>query len=154
MVTLSLDTSVLIDLLRRRDANVIKGFSESVLSGRPLIVSAVVFHELESGLIAGRWSERRRVQMATLLAQCSAADFSVDDGRASGRLRADLRDLGTPIGEIDTLIAGQALARGWTVVTSNLKHFGRVDGLPLIDWSVGTDVLSIEAIASRVGAEE
>ena len=78
------------------------------------------------------------------------ADFTAEDAAASGRLGADLRVSGSPIGDIDTLIAGQALARGWTVVTRNIRHFGRVPGLKLIDWSMGPDVLSNEEIAARV----
>jgi len=32
------------------------------------------------------------------------------------------------------LIAGAALARGLTLVTSNLREFKRIDGLLLEDW--------------------
>lgn len=149
---LSLDTSVWIDLMRRRDPGVTACLSEATLSQVTMVVSTLVLHELESGLVAARSSERRRVQLATLLAQASVADFSLEDSRSSGALRAKLRAAGTPIGEIDTLIAGQALARGWTVVTRNVRHFGRVEGLPLIDWTVGPDPLSAQAIAERVKA--
>lgn len=86
--------------------------------------------------------------------QCIEVDFTPDDASASGRLRAVLKGKGTPIGDIDTLIAGQALARGWAVVTRNVRHFGRVEGLSLIDWSVGPDPLTDEAIASRVSQPE
>jgi len=34
------------------------------------------------------------------------------------------------------LIAGQALARNWTVVTANTREFNRVEGLNVIDWTV------------------
>lgn len=153
-MTVSLDTSVLIDLIRRRDANVMARFSACVLSGGPIIVSAMAVHELETGLVGDGASERKSIQVATLLAQARTVDFTVDDARASGRVRGRLRLSGTPIGEIDTLIAGQALARGWTVVTRNVKHFGRVEGLSLIDWSVGPDPLTDKAIASRVSQPE
>lgn len=153
MVTVSLDTSVLIDLLRQRDTGVMNRFSEHVLSGAPIMISAMVVHELETGIADGNATARRHVQIATLLAQGTTVDFTIDDSRASGRLRGILRASGTPIGEIDTLIAGQALARGWTVVTRNVKHFGRVDGLSLIDWSEGTEPLSPERIAARVAGE-
>lgn len=148
---LSIDTSIWIDLHRRRDAGVVARFSETTLSQTPMMVSALVLHELETGLVAAGSSERRRMQLAALLAQCSAVDFSVEDSRTSGALRARLREAGTPIGEIDTLIAGQALARGWALVTRNIRDFGRVAELPLIDWSVGPDVLSRNEIEARLG---
>lgn len=152
-MSLSLDTSVWIDLLRRRDAVVMERFSACVLSQTPLVASALVLHELETGLVAARASERRRIQLATLLAQAAVVDFTQEDSRASGALRARLRNRGEPIGEIDTLIAGQALARGWTMITRNVRHFGRVEGLALIDWSVGPDPLSQDEIDARVAAE-
>ncbi len=77
-------------------------------------------------------------------------DLTADDVETTGKVAGDLRACGRSIGDIDTLIAGQALARGWTVVTRNVRHFGRVEGLLLIDWSVGPDPLSGEMIASRV----
>ncbi|MFC5344980.1 PIN domain-containing protein [Brevundimonas staleyi] len=147
---LSLDTSIWIDLHRRRNADVLARFSEATLSSIPMVVSVMVLHELETGLAAAGSSERRRMQLDALLAQCSPIDFSADDSRTSGELRARLRDVGTPIGEIDTLIAGQALARGWTVVTRNVRHFGRVPGLSLIDWSVGPNPLAAHEIAARI----
>ena len=43
------------------------------------------------------------------------------------------RDL--TIGFYDVLIAGQALARGWTVVTANVREFSKASGLKVIDWT-------------------
>ena len=39
------------------------------------------------------------------------------------------------IGAYDLLIAGQGLARDWTVVTANTREFARVDGLRLETWT-------------------
>jgi tRNA(fMet)-specific endonuclease VapC len=150
VVILSLDSSVWIDLMRRRDPGVMARFSEATLAQAPMVASTLVLHELETGFVASGSSDRKRVQLATLLAQASVADFSAEDSRSSGALRARLRAAGTPIGEIDTLIAGQALARGWTVVTRNVRHFGRVEGLPLIDWGVSPELLTPAEIAVRL----
>jgi predicted nucleic acid-binding protein len=38
------------------------------------------------------------------------------------------------IDEFDMLIAGQALSEGLTVVTDNVKHFNRIDGLKIANW--------------------
>ena len=51
-----------------------------------------------------------------------------------GKLRAALERVGQPIGAYDVLIAGQALRRGLTLVTSNAREFGRVKGLLWEDW--------------------
>jgi hypothetical protein len=48
---------------------------------------------------------------------------------------ATLEAGGTPIGPYDMLIAAQALRRGATLVTANVKEFSRVRGLAWQDWS-------------------
>ena len=58
---------------------------------------------------------------------------------AAGRyaeIRAVLESAGTPIGNMDTLIAASALADGCVIVTHNTDHFGRVPGLSIQDWTV------------------
>ena len=50
------------------------------------------------------------------------------------RARARLEGLGTPIGPLDTLIAGTALAHRAVLVSRNIREFGRVAGLEVVDW--------------------
>lgn len=51
-----------------------------------------------------------------------------------GRLSAYLEARGTPIGDMDTLIAATALAYDLAVVTGNERHFRRVPGLAVENW--------------------
>jgi predicted nucleic acid-binding protein len=60
--------------------------------------------------------------------------FEREDARAAGAVRAALAAAGAAIGPYDVLIAGQALARGATLVTHNVREFGRVAGLGVEDW--------------------
>jgi tRNA(fMet)-specific endonuclease VapC len=62
-------------------------------------------------------------------------DFDDEDARAAGQVRATLEKAGTPIGAYDLLIAGQALRRDLTVVTSKTSEFSRVAGLSWQDWT-------------------
>jgi tRNA(fMet)-specific endonuclease VapC len=59
-----------------------------------------------------------------------------DDAAAAeyGKIRANLANLGTPIGPNDLLIAAIALANNLTLVTHNAREFGRVPGIKLEDW--------------------
>lgn len=50
-------------------------------------------------------------------------------------MRAGLEGKKTPIGPFDGLIAGQALARRATIVTTNAAEFARVPGLMREDWT-------------------
>jgi tRNA(fMet)-specific endonuclease VapC len=152
MVTLSLDASELVAVLRAARPDDRSGYDHAALHEAARVVSVIVVQELVRGAASSASPLQRRAQLDRLLSDLETADFTVDDAEVAGELSARLRQAGTPIGDLDTLIAGQALARGWTVVTRNVRHFGRVEGLPLIDWAVGPDPLSAEAIAERVKA--
>lgn len=52
----------------------------------------------------------------------------------AGRIRAQLANLGTPIGSNDLLIAAIAIAHNLTLVTHNTNEFNRVEGLQIEDW--------------------
>lgn len=153
MVTLSLDTSELVAVLRAGSPDGRSGYDHAAMVEVGRVVSVIVVQELVRGAASSARPAHRRAQLDRLLSDLETADFTLEDAEVAGELSARLRQAGTPIGDIDTLIAGQALARGWTVVTRNVRHFGRVDGLPLIDWAVGPEPLSAEAIAARVKAE-
>lgn len=149
-MTLCLDSSVLVDLLRDRHPVVRAEWAANRDAGTPLVTSTLVLHELETGIHLSAVRDAQSLRLHELLRDVEIFEFSASDATSTGRLRGELRRRGRPIGEIDTLIAGQALARGWTVVTRNVRHFGRVEGLPLIDWGVSPELLTPTEIAARV----
>lgn len=150
MVTLTLDTSILVDLMRARTPRVARAYERARESGRPMMVSPIVLHELVSGALAGSQPERELAKIDQLVMPLTLVDLTPDDAFATGRLRAELRGSGRPIGDLDTLIAGQALARGWAVVTGNLRHFVLVEGLAVADWSISDDPLTMAELTARL----
>jgi tRNA(fMet)-specific endonuclease VapC len=53
----------------------------------------------------------------------------------TARIRAHLVEVGQPIGDLDSLIAGHALARDLTVVTNDVDDFQRVPDLRVENWA-------------------
>lgn len=51
-----------------------------------------------------------------------------------GKLRARLQSSGSPIGNMDTLIAAHALSQNSILVSNNTRHFRRVTGLKVENW--------------------
>lgn len=51
-----------------------------------------------------------------------------------GKIKADLRKTGEIIEDMDILIASIALAYDGILVTNNLEHFERIDGLGVENW--------------------
>ncbi len=99
-----------------------------------LALPAVVLYEIEVGLAKSSSPDRRRAQLAELTAVISVLPFAEAEARATARIRADLERMGRPIGPLDTLIAGTALRYGATLVTHNVREFGRIESLSLEDW--------------------
>ncbi|WP_181242734.1 type II toxin-antitoxin system VapC family toxin [Caulobacter vibrioides] len=133
-MTLALDTNVFIDLLRGRRASVRQRHAEAILGTRPLVTSLVVFHELHFGIAASPNSVAEADAVAIVLRGVSIEPLTEQDMIRAAEVRARLRRTGRPIGGYDGLIAGQALERGWTLVTSNVREFDRVEGLALENW--------------------
>jgi len=95
-------------------------------------VSALVMHELYYGAYYGQRTNETLDRFDALA--FPVLDFSLDDARVAAEIRARLRARGTPIGPYDVLIAGQALARGMTLITRNVREFARVEGLAVENW--------------------
>ena len=53
-----------------------------------------------------------------------------------GMIKADLENRGIPLDDFDIIIASCALVHNLTLVTNNIKHFKRIDGLRLANWTV------------------
>ncbi len=95
-------------------------------------ISAIVAHELFYGAYKGQRTERSLAQIDGL--RFEILEFDQEDARCAGEIRAGLAKSGAGIGPYDVLIAGQALARGLTLLTHNVREFGRVEGLKVQDW--------------------
>lgn len=134
-MTLALDTNVFIDLTHGRRRQIEERFIKATLAVGPIVTSVIVHHELQFGVFASRDPAEAAENLANLMRQIVVEPLSEEDVTAAARLRATLKRAGTPIGPYDLLIAGQALNRGWTLVTSNTREFSRVEGLALEDWS-------------------
>lgn len=99
-----------------------------------IAIPSIVIYELEVGIAKSTSPKKRQEQLASLIQNVTLIPFDLGEARASAKIRADLERLGSPIGPIDTLIAGCALAHHYTLVTRNLKEFEKVKGLKTENW--------------------
>ena len=93
---------------------------------------AIVAHELFYGAYKAQQTANNLARVEGL--HFEVVDFDREDARQSGEIRAKLAASGTPVGAYDVLIAGQAVARGLTLITHNTREFQRVPGLSFEDW--------------------
>ena len=97
-------------------------------------ISAVSFYEIEVGIEKSAQPVKRRRQFDGFLAVVSVLPLDRAGARAAATVRADLERRGLPIGPLDNLIAGIALAHRAILVTRNTREFSRLPDLAVTDW--------------------
>ncbi len=99
-----------------------------------IALPSVVLYELQVGIAKSSSPEKRSSQLDELLTVVRVLPFTENETAITAQVRATLEKAGTPIGPLDMMIAGIALANQSTLVTHNTKEFSRIGGLRLEDW--------------------
>ena len=125
-----LDTDIVVFFLRNK-----KGIAEHLtrLNSKELYVSEVTVAELEYGnQCSGRYAENSEL-VNRFLSKVNIIPFSVSIRRyASERYR--LRSNGTPIADFDLLIGCAAVEKDLVMVTNNVAHFSKIEGINIENW--------------------
>jgi tRNA(fMet)-specific endonuclease VapC len=98
-----------------------------------LCLSSIVLAEREFGVTKGT-NAHARLKLAELAQTLPVEPFTRDDSTHYAAIRHDIDSRGVGIGPMDTLFAAQALRLGATVITRNVREFGRVRGLKVENW--------------------
>lgn len=126
-----LDANVVVTMLR--DAASALGTKVKAQAPADIAVPAIVIHELYYGAFKSARPAHHKAAVDAL--QFQILEFDREDAQHAGEIRAALAKAGQGIGPYDVLIAGQARARGLTLVTNNRREFDRVPGLIVEDWT-------------------
>lgn len=127
-----LDTDICIYIARRRPAAVADRLA--LLKHGEVGMSVVTYLELVYGAWKSQRSEESIARLEAFERLVPSQPLSSDVARHYGKLRTNLERSGSPIGAYDLLIAAHALSLGVTLVTNNVREFGRVQGLQLENW--------------------
>ncbi len=103
-------------------------------SPQEIIISTIVIFELQVGIAKSNSPSKRIQQLQQLLSQVHQVDFDREMAMSAATIRAQLEQQGTPIGPMDILIAGTAVALQAILVTHNVREFSRIPGLAIADW--------------------
>ncbi len=112
------------------------GVSQRLLATPPseIGIPTIVVYEIEVGIAKSGSPRKRRAQLDVIMGLVSILSFGREEAMASARLRAGLQRAGSPIGPMDTLIAGTALSQGAVLVSRNLAEFERIRDLRVENW--------------------
>jgi tRNA(fMet)-specific endonuclease VapC len=124
-MTIVADTDVLIDFMAGYEPSASRIALE--IERGALKTTAVTRFEL----LAGASSARQQRNVRDLLEAVPALPLDARAADRAAEVRRALEKRGHPIGMGDSLVAGVVLAAGGILLTRNLKHFERVEGLRL-----------------------
>jgi len=97
-------------------------------------ISVVTEAELRFGVVRLPHARNLGLAVEEFLLRVEILPWDSDAARQYAPLRAALEQEGEPMGNLDLMIAAQALAAGTILVTSD-RVFRRVKGLKIEDWS-------------------
>ncbi len=101
-----------------------------------LAISVVTAGELWTWVSRGKASERSRRSVTNFIASVDVIEIDLTIALRFGELRGTMLDQGTPLPDMDALIAATALAEDLTLVTHNVADFQPVPDLRIEDWLV------------------
>jgi tRNA(fMet)-specific endonuclease VapC len=129
-----LDTDI-ISLFFRNHPQVINYFNLYLQEYQKLNFSLITYYEILSGL-KHRDANKQIENFLKFSQQNNIIPLNQESVIISAQIYAESRKNGTPIDDIDLLIAGVAMANNLVLITHNQKHFGKVKGLELADWTI------------------
>lgn len=125
-----LDSNICIHLLRNRkevvDAIAKCGWDNCHISELTVV-------ELLYGAECSSRPDENRMLVKSFLSEISILPFT-DSIENFCRQKARLRKQGKLIEDADLYIGCAALTAGYTLVTENIKHLSRIEGLAIINW--------------------
>lgn len=129
-----LDTNICIYAIKNKPECVLKHVADNIKNG--LCLSVITFAELQYGIAKSDFPEKNEKSLSKILSYMRVLPFDEMAAVEYGKLCADLKKKGTPIGVMDMLIAAHAKATDCILVTNNMKEFERVDKLLIENWAI------------------
>jgi len=127
-----LDTNTCIAIIKRRPDTIQTRLI--ALAVEEVGISGIVVAELWYGVAFSQKKKQNETALKDFLDYVTVLDWPFEAGEIYGRIRADLKGKGTPIGAMDLLIASHALFLDAVLVTDNVREFQRVSDLKIENW--------------------
>jgi len=104
----------------------------------PMNISIVTLMELYYGAYKSKKVTGNLAKIKMLEQSFSIIHIGAESAETFGMIKSQLETKGTPLDDFDLMIASCALAYNLVLVTNNLKHFQRIEGLKLENWTTPT----------------
>jgi tRNA(fMet)-specific endonuclease VapC len=127
-----LDTDTIIYSIKGDAAvqkNVMRHFND------PMKISVITLMELYYGAYKSKKVFSNLAKVKTLAQSFEIVQIGLESVEIFGMFKAQLEIEGSRLDDFDLIIAASALSNNLTLVTNNEKHFQRIEGLKLTNWT-------------------
>ena len=125
-----LDTDIASYVIRRRPESLLSRFADHA---DELCISVITEAELLYG-VEKKSSKAIAEAVDQFLMRLTVLNWNRTAARMYAKFRTKLEVTGTPIGNMDLMIAAHAAAANLVVVTNNERHFSKISGLEFESW--------------------
>lgn len=131
MSRIILDTDTLSYFLKGNE-NIVRNFAS--YPDTAIHTTIINYAELLFGACASIKKNLLLAQIERLLSEMTIIPFCQKSAHIFAAYKAKLRQNGTPIADMDLMIASITLANKATLITNNTRHFNRIENLKLENW--------------------
>lgn len=128
-----IDTDILSYFLKG-DEQVVYNFTKYLNHFDFFEISVITFYEIESGLRAKNATAQLSI-FEEFMSQHLVLSVTENSAKISAEIYASLKLSGKMVDDIDLLIAGIAIENNMLLATNNEKHFERIPGLEIQNWT-------------------
>lgn len=125
------DTDVIIEVLRGHEPAVGR-IRELEEEGATFSTTSINVFELYYGALKSRKAEQNLNSVGKLLERLVILDFTAAVAERAGEILTELEAKGRAMALRDLFIGTTALVNGYTLLTRNVEHFKRIEGLKLL----------------------
>ena len=105
----------------------------------PIKISSITLMELYYGAYKSQKITGNLAKIKTIEQSLEIIPVWIESVEIFGMLKSKLEKTGSRLDDFDLIIAASALAHNLTLVTYNEKHFKRIEGLKLANWTRDPD---------------
>lgn len=127
-----LDTNICIYIIKKRPESILKKFKKH--RNQNIYISVITLAELQYGVERSSSKKFNQKIINDFISHLFVVPWDKESAVQYGKLRNTLNEKGTPVGNMDLMIASHALSQDFTLVTNNVKEFKRVPNLKYENW--------------------
>ena len=128
-----LDTDICSYIMREKPIQVLERFDSYEME--QFCISVVSYAEFIYGVQKSSNPKKHQRLVENFILHVDIIPWDCAAAEHYGQIRKELESLGQTVGNMDMMIASHARSQGMTIVTNNERHFGRITGLRIENWT-------------------